>query len=144
ISVADIPVLICRGSRVLKNPSNEEIADCLGFNESIDHTHVRDLIVVGAGPAGLAAAVYGASEGRDVLVVEANAPGGQAGSSSKIENSLGFPTGITGQELAGRALPQAQKFGAQIAIAEGATRLTCDRTPYAIELGGEEPIRARA
>ena len=144
ISIADIPVLICRGARVLKNPSNEEIADCLGFNDAIDRTHVRDLIVVGAGPAGLAAAVYGASEGLDVLVVEANAPGGQAGSSSKIENYLGFPTGITGQELAGRALAQAQKFGAEIAIAEGATRLACDRTPYAIELGGEEPIRARA
>jgi thioredoxin reductase (NADPH) len=144
ISIADIPVLICRGVRVLKNPSNEEIADCLGFNDAIDRTHVRDVIVVGAGPAGLAAAVYGASEGLDVLVVEANAPGGQAGSSSKIENYLGFPTGITGQELAGRALAQAQKFGAQIAIAEGATRLTCDRTPYSVELGREERIRARA
>ena len=103
-------------------------------------THVRDVIVVGAGPAGLAAAVYGASEGLDVLVVEANAPGGQAGSSSKIENYLGFPTGISGQELTGRAYAQAQKFGAQIAIAEGATRLTCDRKPYAIELGAGERI----
>ena len=144
VSIADIPVLICRGARVLKNPSNEEVADCLGFNDSIDRTHVRDVIVVGAGPAGLAAAVYGASEGLDVLVVEANAPGGQAGSSSKIENYLGFPTGISGQNLAGRALTQAQKFGAEIAIAQGATRLTCDRTPYAVELGHEERIRARA
>jgi thioredoxin reductase (NADPH) len=144
ISIADIPVLICRGENVLKNPSNEEIADCLGFNDAIDRTHVRDVVVVGAGPAGLAAAVYGASEGLDVLVVEANAPGGQAGSSSKIENYLGFPTGISGQELAGRALAQAQKFGAQIAIAEGATRLTCDRTPYSVELGPEDRIRARA
>jgi thioredoxin reductase (NADPH) len=143
ISIADIPVLICRGAKVLKNPSNEEIADCLGFNDAIDRTHVRDVIVVGAGPAGLAAAVYGASEGLDVLVVEANAPGGQAGSSSKIENYLGFPTGISGQDLAGAALAQAQKFGAQIAIAEGATRLTCDRTPYAVELGQEARIRAR-
>jgi thioredoxin reductase (NADPH) len=143
ISIADIPVLICRGTRVLKNPSNEEIADCLGFNDAIDRDHVRDVIIVGAGPAGLAAAVYGASEGLDVLVVEANAPGGQAGSSSKIENYLGFPTGITGQELAGRALAQAQKFGAQIAIAEGATQLTCDRTPYSVALGPEERIRAR-
>jgi thioredoxin reductase (NADPH) len=144
VSIADIPVLICRGEKVLKNPSNEAIADCLGFNDAIERTHVRDVIVVGAGPAGLAAAVYGASEGLDVLVVEANAPGGQAGSSSKIENYLGFPTGISGQELAGRALAQAQKFGAQIAIAEGATRLTCDRTPYSVELGPEERIRARA
>ena len=144
ISIGDIPVLICRGTKVLKNPSNEEIADCLGFNEAIERTHVRDVVVVGGGPAGLAAAVYGASEGLDVLVIEANAPGGQAGSSSKIENYLGFPTGISGQELAGRALAQAQKFGAQIAIAEGATRLTCDRTPYSVELGPEERIRARA
>ena len=98
-----MPVLICRGEQVLRNPTNQEIAECLGFNEAIDQTHVRDLVIVGAGPSGLAAAVYGASEGLDVLVVEANAPGGQAGSSSKIENYLGFPTGISGQELAGRA-----------------------------------------
>src|SRR5437868_5800228 len=140
LAISDLPVLICRRSIVLRNPSNQEIVKCLGFNETIDRAHVRDLIVVGAGPAGLAAAVYGASEGLDVLVVESNAPGGQAGASSKIENYLGFPTGITGQELAGRALAQAQKFGAQIAIAEGATRLTCDRTPYAIDLGAAERV----
>ncbi|HWK12092.1 MAG TPA: FAD-dependent oxidoreductase, partial [Vicinamibacterales bacterium] len=114
VTVADIPVVICRATYVLRHPSNQEIADCLGFNEAIDRAHVRDLVVIGAGPAGLAAAVYGASEGLDVLVVESNAPGGQAGSSSKIENYLGFPTGISGQNLAGRAYAQAQKFGAQI------------------------------
>src|SRR6185369_3910579 len=91
VGVADVPVLICRGERVLKNPTNQEIAECLGFNDAIDRTHVRDLIVVGAGPAGLAAAVYGASEGLDVLVLETTSPGGQAGSSSRIENYLGFP-----------------------------------------------------
>ena len=96
-----MPVLICRGEIVLRNPSNQQIAECLGFNEAIDQTHVRDLVIIGAGPSGLAAAVYGASEGLDVLVLESNAPGGQAGSSSKIENYLGFPTGISGQELAG-------------------------------------------
>jgi thioredoxin reductase (NADPH) len=85
---------------VLRNPRNQEIADCLGFNESIDHTHVRDLIIIGAGPSGLAAAVYGASEGLDVLMLETSSPGGLAGSSSRIENYLGFPTGISGQELA--------------------------------------------
>ena len=127
VDVADVPVLICRGELVLRNPTNQEIADCLGFNDAIDQTQVRDLIIVGAGPAGLAAAVYGASEGLDVLVLEANAPGGQAGSSSRIENYLGFPTGISGQELAGRAYTQAQKFGAQMLIARGATELTCDR-----------------
>jgi thioredoxin reductase (NADPH) len=94
---------------VLRNPTNGEIANCLGFNEGVDEVHVRDLIVVGAGPAGLAAAVYGASEGLDVLVIESNAPGGQAGASSKIENYLGFPTGISGQALAGNAYTQAEK-----------------------------------
>ena len=143
VQVSEVPVLICRGSTVLRNPPNRKIAECLGFNEAIDQTHVRDLVIVGAGPAGLAAAVYGASEGLDVLVVEANAPGGQAGSSSRIENYLGFPTGITGQELAGRAYMQAQKFGAQIAIANGATCLTCARRPYAIEIGDDRtPARA--
>ena len=130
--MADVPVLICRGTTVLRNPSNQEIADCLGFNDAIDETHVRDLVVVGAGPAGLAAAVYAASEGLDVLVIEAEAPGGQAGASSRIENYLGFPTGISGQELAGRAYSQAQKFGAQIMIATRRHALTCDRRPYAI------------
>jgi thioredoxin reductase (NADPH) len=143
ISVADVPVVICRGELVLRNPTNQQIADCLGFNEAIDQTHVRDVVIVGAGPAGLAAAVYGASEGLDVLVLESNAPGGQAGSSSRIENYLGFPTGISGQDLAGRAYAQAQKFGAQVLIAKSATRLACDRQPYAIEIdtGGRVPAR---
>ncbi|HYZ49785.1 MAG TPA: cyclic nucleotide-binding domain-containing protein, partial [Nitrososphaeraceae archaeon] len=109
ISAGEIPVLICRGQVVLRNPSNQEIADCLGFNESVDQTQVRDLVVIGAGPSGLAAAVYGASEGLDVLMLETSSPGGQAGSSSRIENYLGFPTGISGQELAARAYNQAQK-----------------------------------
>jgi thioredoxin reductase (NADPH) len=132
VGVAEVPVLICRGEVVLRNPANQTIAGCLGFNDAIDQTHVRDVVIVGAGPSGLAAAVYGASEGLDVLVIEANAPGGQAGSSSRIENYLGFPSGISGQELAGRAYAQAQKFGAQIMIAKGATPLTCDRKPFAI------------
>jgi thioredoxin reductase (NADPH) len=99
VGVADVPVLICRGQLVLRNPGNQEIASCLGFNDAIDQTQVRDLVIVGAGPSGLAAAVYGASEGLDVLVLESNSPGGQAGSSSKIENYLGFPAGISGQNL---------------------------------------------
>jgi len=101
LSINDLPVVICRGSAVLRNPTNQEIASCLGFNEGIDQAQVRDLIIVGAGPAGLAAGVYAASEGLDVLILESNAPGGQAGSSSKIENYLGFPTGISGHDLAG-------------------------------------------
>jgi thioredoxin reductase (NADPH) len=143
VATADIPVVICRGEVALRNPTNQEIAACLGFNEAIDQSHVRDLVVVGAGPAGLAAAVYGASEGLDVLVLEANAPGGQAGASSRIENYLGFPAGISGQELAGRAYSQAQKFGAQVLIAKGATRLTCERRPFALAMDDGVAVRAR-
>ena len=137
VGVADIPIVICRGVRVLKNPTNEALADCLGYTSVIDPAKVRDLIVIGAGPAGLAAAVYGGSEGLDVLVIESDAPGGQAGSSSKIENYLGFPTGISGQALAGRAYAQAEKFGTDVAIGRTASRLLCDRRPYRIDLGAE-------
>jgi thioredoxin reductase (NADPH) len=144
IRVDEVPVLICRGELVLRNPTFEQVADCLGFNVAIDVGVVRDLVVVGAGPAGLAAAVYGASEGLDVLVLETHAPGGQAGSSSKIENYLGFPTGISGQALAGRAFTQAEKFGADVAIARSAARLHCDRRPFAVELSSGEVVRARS
>jgi thioredoxin reductase (NADPH) len=143
LSIDDLPVLICRGTAVLRNPTNEEITDCLGFNEGIDQAHVRDLIIVGAGPAGLAAAVYAASEGLDVLVLESSGPGGQAGASSKIENYLGFPTGISGHELAGRAYAQAQKFGAEMLIAKDAQGLTCDRRPYAVLVGNGQSVPAR-
>ena len=143
VTAADVPVLICRGEVVLRNPTNQQIAGCLGFNEAIDETQIRDVVIVGAGPAGLAAAVYAASEGLDVLVLETNAPGGQAGSSSKIENYLGFPTGISGQALAGRAYTQARKFGAQVIIATGAKRLVCDRKPYAIEMDDNMRVLAR-
>jgi len=143
LSIDDLPVLICRGTAVLRNPTNEEITGCLGFNEGIDQAHVRDLIIVGAGPAGLAAAVYGASEGLDVLVLESNAPGGQAGASSKIENYLGFPTGISGHELAGRAYTQAQKFGADMLIAKDAKGLACARRPYAVLIGDSQSVPGR-
>jgi thioredoxin reductase (NADPH) len=143
VSVAETPVVICRGETVLRNPTNREIANCLGFNDVVDGTRVRDLVIVGAGPAGLAAAVYGASEGLDVLVVETYSPGGQAGSSSRIENYLGFPTGISGNELAGRAYTQAQKFGAQMLLTTG-TRLICGRTPCEVEVEDGTRIPARA
>jgi len=144
ITAADIPVILTCGEVVLRNPTNQQIADALGFNDSIDQTHVRDLVIVGAGPSGLAAAVYGASEGLDVLVVESTAPGGQAGSSSRIENYLGFPTGIAGMDLAARATNQAQKFGAQLMVGTGARRLTCDRNPRALEIGDGQRLSARA
>ena len=144
IKIEEVPVVLCRGQVVLKNPSNEEVAACLGMNQQIDDDRIRDLIVVGAGPAGLAAAVYAASEGLDVLVLETGTPGGQAGSSSRIENYLGFPTGISGLALAARARVQAQKFGAEIRTAYSARKLNCDQRPYAIELGAEARVRARA
>ena len=142
--MADVPVVICRGDAVLRNPTNAQIADCLGFNEEIDHTRVSDLVIVGAGPAGLAAAVYGASEGLDVLVLESNLPGGQAGSSSRIENYLGFPTGISGLDLTGRAYAQALKFGAHVMVAKGATRLACDGQRYTVDIAEGPRIPARA
>jgi thioredoxin reductase (NADPH) len=144
VSVADIPVVICRGDAVLRNPTNAQIADCLEFNEEIDRSRICDLVIVGAGPAGLAAAVYGASEGLDVLVLESNVPGGQAGSSSRIENYLGFPTGISGLDLTGRAYAQALKFGARIMVAKGATRLSCGGQQYAVDIDEGLPILARA
>src|SRR5580693_5093680 len=144
IRVTDIPVLICRGEMVLRNPTNAEAAACFGLNEGVDDGSISDLIVVGAGPSGLAAAVYGASEGLNVLVVESNAPVGQAGSSSRIENYLGFPLGITGQELAARAFVQAEKFGAQIAVARSARALKCARSPYTVELDDGASVGARS
>lgn len=144
VTVADLPVVVCRGSIVLKNPSNEEVAANLGMNQQIDDDRIRDVIVVGAGPAGLAAGVYAASEGLDVLVLETGTPGGQAGSSSKIENYLGFPTGISGLALAARALIQAQKFGAEVRTAYPVMRLRCDQRPYAIEFANGGAARARS
>ncbi len=144
VSLADIPVIICHGRTVLRNPTIQCLANCLGFNATVDKTHVRDVIVVGAGPAGLAAAVYAASEGLDVLVIETHAPGGQAGSSSKIENYLGFPTGVSGMELAARATTQAQKFGATMMIARKVERLNCDKQPYQVILDGGEKLATRA
>jgi thioredoxin reductase (NADPH) len=145
VAVDDVPVVICRGEKVLKNPTNEEVADCFGMNATLNPETIRDLVVVGAGPGGLAAAVYGASEGLDVLVIETNAPGGQAGTSSKIENYLGFPMGISGQELAQRAFAQAQKFGADIAIARNVTKFQCDgKGTYALTLSNGSVIKARA
>jgi thioredoxin reductase (NADPH) len=113
----EIWVVYCNRRYVLRNPSIAELAACLDLNINIDKS-VRDVLVIGAGPAWLAAAVYAASEGLKRLVIEMSAPGGQAGSSSKIENHLGFPTGLSGQELANRSIAQAQKFGAQLMAAQ--------------------------
>jgi thioredoxin reductase (NADPH) len=143
VGLDDLPVVICWGTHVLKRPTVEELAECLGLNR-LDHERVRDLVVVGAGPAGLASAVYAASEGLDVLVVESYAPGGQAGSSSRIENYLGFPTGISGNELASRAFVQAEKFGAAVVVARTAARLDCAEAPYRVRVSPETEVRTRS
>jgi len=140
----EIPVLICRARNVLRNPSNMEAAACLGMNVEVDEASVYDVVVVGAGPSGLAAAVYAASEGLNVLVLENSAPGGQAGCSSKIENYLGFPTGISGQDLADRALVQAQKFGAQVTVARGAVALKCTAQPFVVQLDEGATVQGRS
>ena len=143
VKMEEVPVVICHGTTVMKNPSIQKLADCLGFNLNIDATQIRDLIIVGAGPSGLAAAVYAASEGLDVLVIETMSPGGQAGSSSKIENYLGFPTGISGQELAARATTQAEKFGAKMMVAHDVVKLDCAKRPYKVVLDNGNALAAR-
>jgi thioredoxin reductase (NADPH) len=140
----DVPVVVCRGRELLKNPSNAEVAECLGINAPPADDRVHDLLIIGAGPAGLAAAVYAASEGLDVRMVETFAPGGQAGTSSRIENYLGFPTGISGAALAGRAFSQAQKFGAQLSVAWHAVRLRCEGWPYSVDMADARSMRSKA
>jgi thioredoxin reductase (NADPH) len=144
ITPEQLPVVVLPDKDFLRNPSTPELADALGLTESFDPERVYDVTVVGAGPAGLAAAVYGASEGLDTLVIEPLAPGGQAGTSSKIENYLGFPTGISGQALAGRAQIQAQKFGARLAISRRAASIQCDCSPYCVELEDGQRIATRS
>ena len=142
VTEAETPIVACAHCLVLRNPSNRELAEKIGIRRPVEHT-VYDLAIVGSGPAGLAAAVYGASEGLRTIVLEHTAPGGQAGSSMRIENYLGFPTGITGSELADRAVLQADKFGAQISVPTPATKLTFDKTYSVLELEGEENVVAK-
>jgi thioredoxin reductase (NADPH) len=143
VAVSEIPIVICNGTTVLRNPSTRQLADSLGLNDNIDKSLLHDLIVVGAGPAGLAAAVYAASEGLDILLIESHAPGGQAGSSSKIENYLGFPNGVSGQDLATSAARQAQKFGAKMALARPIIQLRCQRRPYELVMDDGTVFSAR-
>jgi thioredoxin reductase (NADPH) len=121
----DEALAVCADGTVLRNPTEAEVAHCIGMTDSVAHDELFDVIVVGAGPAGLATAVYAASEGLQVLVLDRRAFGGQAGASARIENYLGFPTGISGHALAGRAYVQAQKFGARILIPAQVASLDC-------------------
>ncbi|GAB7542972.1 FAD-dependent oxidoreductase [Cupriavidus sp. 8B] len=139
----DFPLVVCPNGTVLRNPDVGQLASCLGLIPEFDPTHVYDVAIVGAGPAGLATAVYAASEGLSVAVFDYRAPGGQAGTSARIENYLGFPTGITGHALAGRAFVQAQKFGAHIGIPCEVKALYCDKHPLVVELADARRILAR-
>ena len=142
VTEADTPIVACAHCLVLRNPSNRELAEKIGIRRPVEHD-VYDLAIVGSGPAGLAAAVYGASEGLNTIVLEHTAPGGQAGSSMRIENYLGFPTGITGSELADRAVLQADKFGARISIPTPVTKLTFDKVYSVLESEGGENVVAK-
>jgi thioredoxin reductase (NADPH) len=140
----ELPVVISSRERVLRNPTTWALADDLGLTEAIDPARIYDVAIVGAGPAGLAAAVYAASEGLDTIVIEGVAPGGQAGTSSKIENYLGFPTGISGEALAGRAQVQAQKFGARLAISREVAGFECAEQPYRLRLCDGQEVKSCA
>ena len=142
-TIGDTPVVLCGDDHVLVCPTPRELGDRLGISEPLDPQRVADVVVVGAGPAGLAAAVYSASEGLDTVVLEADAPGGQASTSSRIENYLGFPIGISGRDLAHRAQVQAQKFGAHIIVPRAVVRLVTDSRPYILELDDGTQVRAR-
>ena len=148
LDLKQFPIVRTTDGAVYHNPSNAEIADGLGLTEEIDPEHLFDLAVIGAGPAGLSASVYAASEALDTVVIEPEAPGGQAGTSSKIENYLGFPTGISGQALAGRAWIQSQKFGATFAIARAASHIEKENGPegrtFRIDTADDRSVRARA
>ena len=140
----ELPLVVCPDGVVKKNPTVVDIGRCLGMLPDLDSDKVWDVIVVGAGPAGLATAVYAASEGLSVLALETRAYGGQAGASARIENYLGFPTGVSGRALAGRAYVQAQKFGVEVAIPAPAGRLICDTYPLQVEMCGSlQRLKAR-
>jgi len=142
LTEADTPVVACGRRVLLRNPSNLELAEALGIRQPLEQM-VYDLVIVGSGPAGLAAAVYGASEGLSTVLLEASAPGGQAGSSMRIENYLGFPTGITGNDLADRAVLQANKFGAHLSVPSPVKELTFDKAYSVLTLEGGETIVAK-
>jgi len=145
----ELPIMVCPNGALLKRPTDAEAAACIGITPELDANTVYDVAVVGAGPAGLATAVYGASEGLSVIVLDQRAYGGQAGASARIENYLGFPTGISGQALAGRAFTQAQKFGAEVAIPLEAVKLDCAGpqatagSPFRVEMSNGQSVKAR-
>ena len=143
VTAADLPIVICTNGTVLRNPSESQLARCIGMLQAIDPTRRYDVAIIGAGPAGLASAVYAASEGLSVIVADCRAFGGQAGASSRIENYLGFPTGISGMALMARAYNQAQKFGAEIAIPEEVTALEKNGEGFTLTFASGETVSSR-
>lgn len=139
----DLPLVVCPNGSLLKRPTERELAACLGIIPKLDSQKIYDVAVIGAGPAGLAAAVYGASEGLSMIVLDERAMGGQAGASARIENYLGFPTGISGQALAGRAFNQALKFGAEVAVPIGVRQLQRRDDRFMLTLSSDSTIAAR-
>jgi thioredoxin reductase (NADPH) len=144
VVVEELPIVLCPGGQLLRNPSESQLARCVGLLGPIDASRIYDVVVIGAGPSGLATSVYAGSEGLSVLTIDCRSFGGQAGASARIENYLGFPTGISGMALMGRAFSQAQKFGVEIAIPDEAVKLECGNDPCHVQLSTGERIQARA
>ena len=144
VTEEELPIVLCPSGQLLRNPAEDQLARCVGLVGPIDSKRLYDVVVVGAGPAGLATAVYAGSEGLSVLALDCRSFGGQAGASARIENYLGFPTGISGMALMGRAFSQAQKFGVEVAIPDEAVKLECGNDPCHIQLATGERIQARS
>lgn len=144
VTAEELPIVLCPGGQLLRNPSESQLARCVGLLGPIDGTRIYDVVVIGAGPSGLATSVYAGSEGLSVLTIDCRSFGGQAGASARIENYLGFPTGISGMALMGRAFSQAQKFGVDVAIPDEAVKLECGNDPCHVQLATGERIQARA
>jgi thioredoxin reductase (NADPH) len=144
IAPEQLPIVLCLQGQLLRNPSEDQLARCVGLVGSLDPDRLYDVVVIGAGPAGLATSVYAASEGLSVLTIDCRSFGGQAGASARIENYLGFPTGISGMALMGRAFNQAQKFGVEMAIPDEALKLECGNDPCHIQLATGERVQARS
>jgi thioredoxin reductase (NADPH) len=144
VTPEELPIVLCPGGQLLRNPSEDQLARCVGLVGALDPDRLYDVVVIGAGPAGLATSVYAGSEGLSVLTIDCRSFGGQAGASARIENYLGFPTGISGMALMGRAFSQAQKFGVEIAIPDEAVKLDCGNDPCRIQLATGERVQARA
>src|SRR4051794_33522087 len=139
-----LPIVLCPAGQLLRNPSEDQLARCIGLVGNLDADKLYDVVVIGSGPAGLATSVYAASEGLTVLTIDCRSFGGQAGASARIENYLGFPTGISGMALMGRAFNQAQKFGVEMAIPDEAVELECGESPCRLQLANGERVQARS